>query len=44
MFALNLGPLEHILGYQKTDNFLPINVIILAVKTYIFQIQECPVI
>ena len=35
--TLNLGPLEHILGYLKTDNFLPINVIILAVKTYIFS-------
>ena len=35
--TLNLGPLEHILGYQQTDNFLSINVIILAVKTYIFS-------
>ena len=35
--TLNLGPLEHILGYLKTDNFLPINVIILVVKTYIFS-------
>ena len=35
---LNLSPLEHILGYQKTDNFLPINVIILAVKTYVYFI------
>ena len=32
-----LNPLEHILGYQKTDNFLPINVIILAAKIYIFS-------
>ena len=35
--TLNLGPLEHILGYQKNLNFLPINLIILAVKTYIFS-------
>ena len=36
--TLNLCPLEHILGYQKnSENFLPIHVIILAIKTYIFS-------
>ena len=35
--TINLSPVKHILvGHKNTDNFVPINVIILAVKTYIF--------
>ena len=37
---LNLSLLQHILGYQNTGNFPPINVIILAVKASSFQIQD----
>ena len=34
--TLNLSSLERVLEYENTDNFLPINVILLATKYFLF--------